>query len=209
MRYTIFAMKKLLILTVLPLLALSCSRTDKGQQEVSFPVFCLNWKSVTATRSASVAYAHTVINKDSKDWNYITNGDEQDVPFEERLKEDENNYIFSLDGTCVAEHEAITSFKPHALTLDHLYNFGLNAESTKFYINPMRVVIEINGYDSYQSPGDASNREWLLQLTYEYTFNKQMWITNYTVTSMQTIYYNGESGWISSIETNDYTYTYF
>lgn len=202
-------MKKLLILTIFPIMLFSCSKTNKGQQEVSFATFCLSWKGEVSIKKANVAYAHTTIDKDSKDWNYITNGVEQDVPDEDKHKEDDNTYLFSESGSCVAEHEAITSFKPHFLNFERLVYLYSNAKSTKFYINPMRAVITVPAYTTNQEDGDPNVQVWTTLITFDYTFNKEMWISNYTTTSIQTVYYNGESGWLSYSETNNYTYTYF
>lgn len=203
-------MRKVILLCVLPLLLASCTKTnvDKGQQEVSFATFCLYWKSESSCRKANYASAHTVIEKDSDGWAYINNDTAEDVTPEERYKVDDNVYFFSNTGSATPEHEAITTNKPFWLKFDTLSDYFVLAKSSRFYINPLRIVTEIRGLIEYQDEGDAYPYAWILSTTYDFVFNDDMWLIQSTITGYQKKIHHLDIGWISSYETNNYTIFY-
>ena len=202
-------MRKLLLLGVIPLLLVSCTKTtEDGQQEVSFATFCLHWKSEFICKQPNYATAHTIVEKDSSGWAYINNELENDVVPEDRHKEDNNTYFFSIYGTPTPDHEPITNNKPFSLTLDLLGQYAHYAPISKFYINPLRMVIEIVGSSQYNDTGDAIPYFWTIRAIYDYTFDDNMWLVKSTLTSFQGKEHGDDYGWISTYETNSYSMFY-
>ena len=190
-------MKKHVFVFALVTLLASCgsSKTANTNKQVSFETFCLSWKHPTVCRTPSVAEVETHITRDSSNWATVWPGD-SDYTDDEKQVDDLNTFYFVENGSYTAEHTVVNSIgKPFRITEDTLYFYAINKDHFRFYLNPMRVVIETGGPSTFTDSEDSSVYAYLGYSITEYTFDEDMWITKVTSHTRFDCWHQNDYGW--------------
>ena len=190
-------MKKLLLLSILPILLFSCSKGETAKQkEVNYACMLISLKHSSECRKAHTLTATYTYIEQTDNWEIIGySGMGYDTGYERPNYQES----WSVDLTLNIEGGIISEYDPESVvekaylidysTIVSRYDRMLESEGTdfvKFYLHPSRIFY----CGSWQYHDTNYDNDAYLNSYYEFdeVFNKEQWITTYTIYEYQYVY---------------------
>ncbi len=193
-------MKKLLLLSALPILLFSCSKGDSTnkQEEVSYAQMMISLKDSSQCRKANIVKATYTIIEETDNWDIIGyQSYDFETGYEHPYYKDSWTVVLNLD----QNGDPTGSYEPSAIltkpyladyfTVSNRYERMQESEGTefvKFYLKPARIFLS----GSWQSHDTSSGKDAELSSYYYFdeVFDKEQWVASYTEYEYQYIYNN-------------------